>query len=217
VPGPLDRSGARRHPPSIFIPLAETTGLIVPLGRQIVAQAASALARWHRDRPGLGLSINLSVAQLKEDDRFIDYVRATLAREGLPPAAIEFEVTESIFLDPALPVVDRRLRELVAMGIGLAIDDFGTGYSSLGYLRRFPFAAIKIDRSFVREIGSDNGRAIVEAIVGLGLNLKKRLVAEGVETSPQLELVRHLGCHEAQGYLLGRPEPADAVPALLAA
>ena len=144
-----------------------------------MAQAASALARWHRDRPGLGLSINLSVAQLKEDDRFIDFVRATLAREGLPPASIEFEVTESIFLDPALPVVDRRLRELVAMGIGLAIDDFGTGYSSLGYLRRFPFAAIKIDRSFVREISSDNGRAIVEAIVGLGLNLKKRLVAEG--------------------------------------
>jgi diguanylate cyclase (GGDEF)-like protein len=205
-------------PPSLFIPVAEETGLICPLGRRIVSQAASALHQWCRGHPDLVLSVNLSVVQLKADDGFVAFVAEALRMHALQPAQLEFEITESLFLDPSLPVVDRRLRDLVDLGVRLAIDDFGTGYSSLNYLRRLPFNAIKIDQSFVRDVSDDTrGRAIIEAIVGLGRSLDKRLVAEGVETQAQLDVIRQLGCHEAQGYLLGRPQPAQDVPRLLAA
>lgn len=205
-------------PPSLFIPVAEETGLICPLGRRIVTQAASALHQWCRSQPDLVLSVNLSVVQLKADDGFVAFVAEALRTHALQPAQLEFEITESLFLDPSLPVVDRRLRDLVGLGVRLAIDDFGTGYSSLNYLRRLPFNAIKIDQSFVRDVTDDKrGRAIIEAIVGLGRSLDKRLVAEGVETQAQLDVIRQLGCHEAQGYLLGRPQPAQDVPRLLAA
>ena len=205
-------------PPGRFIPVAEETGLICPLGRKIVTQATTMLGEWRLRQPELLLSINLSVVQLKADEGFVPFVAHELREHGLEPGQLEFEVTESLFLDPSLPVVDRRLRDLVGLGVRLAIDDFGTGYSSLNYLHRLPFTAIKIDRSFVRDVASDaRGRAIIEAIVGLGRSLDKRLVAEGVETEAQLGVIKELGCHEAQGYLLGRPQPATDVAPLLAA
>jgi diguanylate cyclase len=164
------------------------------------------------------LSVNLSVVQLKADDGFVPFVADALHRHGLRPRQLEFEITESLFLDPALAKVERRLGELVGLGVRLAIDDFGTGYSSLGYLQRLPFNAIKIDRAFVRDVAVDSrGRAITEAIVTLGRSLEKRLVAEGVENDAQLDLVKELGCHEAQGYLLGRPQPATEAARLLPA
>jgi diguanylate cyclase (GGDEF)-like protein len=205
-------------PPNRFIPLAEETGLILPLGRQVVAQAAATLAQWRQRRHGLTLSINVSAVQLKADDGFVDYVARVLEEERLDPSALELEVTESVFIDPALPVVERRLRQLVELGLRLAIDDFGTGYSSLGYLRRFPFAAIKIDRSFVRDMAEDeSSRAIIEAMVNLGHSLGKRLIAEGVETHAQLQLLKDLGCHEGQGFMLGRPETEERIAWLVAA
>ena len=154
--------------------------------------------------------------QLKADDDFVRFVADALHRHELEPGQLEFEITESLFLDPALATVDRRLRELAGLGVRLAIDDFGTGYSSLGYLQRLPFNAIKIDRSFVRDITIDGGgRVITEATIALGRRLGKRLVAEEVETDAQLEIVKELDCDEAQGYLLGRPQPAEEASRLL--
>ena len=182
-----------------------------------MAQATAALSEWRR-HPGLMLSVNLSVVQLKADNGFVAFVADALRAHGLGADQLEFELTESVFLDPSLAVVDRHLRDLADLGVRLAIDDFGTGYSCLSYLRRLPFNAIKIDRSFVRDVATDpSGRAIVEAIVALGHSLDKRLVAEGVETEAQLDAVAALGCDEAQGYYLGRPQPATAVTPLLAA
>ncbi len=195
-------------PPGRFIGLAEETGSIVELGRWVVDRACTDLAAAPLRGSGLRLSINLSVVQLKRDHGFIDFVRATLARHDLAPDRLELEVTESLFLDPSLPMLGRRLAELAAMGVHLSIDDFGTGYSSLAYINRFPFDRIKIDRSFVHAVGQDKGsQAIVRAIVGLTEALAKKTTAEGVEEADQLAFLDQLHCNEAQGYLFGRPVP----------
>ena len=204
-------------PPAEFIPLAEETGLIVPIGSWVLRASCAQLERWHRlGHDSLQLAVNLSARQFQEKD-LVATIAAAIQASGLAPGSVELELTESVIMRDANETA-RRLRELTALGIKLAIDDFGTGYSSLNYLHRLPFTAIKIDRSFVRDVASDaRGRAIIEAIVGLGRSLDKRLVAEGVETEAQLGVIKELGCHEAQGYLLGRPQPATDVAPLLAA
>ncbi|HET6468142.1 MAG TPA: EAL domain-containing protein [Geminicoccaceae bacterium] len=213
-----------RHPrrglltPSQFVPLAEDSGLICPIGRAVLTAGCRRLAGWQRLAPSLRLAVNLSVVQLKADDGLVEFVDRTLRASGLEPGRLELEITESLFVDPGLPILAQRLQDLVALGVRLSIDDFGTGYSSLAYLKRFPFDRIKIDRSFVHDVEADSGaRAIVQTIIALGHSLEKTITAEGVETGAQLEFLRHQRCDEAQGFLFGRPVEGDGIAPLLAA
>ncbi|MCB2055006.1 MAG: EAL domain-containing protein [Geminicoccaceae bacterium] len=197
-------------PPVQFIGFAEETGLICELGRQVVEATLRDMAPRLRADPSLRLSINTSVVQLKRDPGYVAFVAEALAAASVPARQLEIEVTESLFLDPAFDSFGLRLRALAEAGVHLSIDDFGTGYSSLAYLNRFPFSRIKIDRSFVHAIEIDDGaRAIVQAIVGLGNSLEKATTAEGVEKESQMAFLGDLGCHEVQGFLLGRPQPLE--------
>jgi len=196
--------------PDRFIELAEETGLIVPLGAEILAQACAEAVRWQRDRPGLRVSVNVAGAQLT-DPSFVPAVAAVLASTGLEPHLLGLEITESTLMADTDTAAET-LRAIAALGVHLALDDFGTGYSSLTYLRRFPVAALKIDRSFVAGIGQDRED---EAIVGMILNLSRtlglRVVAEGVETAGQRDQLRRWGCPFMQGFHFGRPMPAEQV------
>jgi diguanylate cyclase (GGDEF)-like protein/PAS domain S-box-containing protein len=196
-----------RISPAIFIPIAEASGTIREIGAWVLATACRDAAGWSRP---LRLSVNLSPAQFKGID-LPRAVRETLARTGLPPARLELEITEGVLIDDpdsAFAV----LSEIKAQGVRLALDDFGTGYASLGYLRRFPFDTLKIDKSFVQAIGQDAGSdAIVRAVIGLGLSLGLDVIAEGVETPQQLAFLGAQKCNEVQGFLLGRPLPAAAL------
>jgi len=197
--------------PGDFIPLAEETGLIVPLGDWVLQQACLTAASW----PGtVKVAVNLSAAQFKANG-LVAAVAEALATSGLPPGRLELEITETVLLHDSKAAV-AILSELRAFGVRIAMDDFGTGYSSLGYLRSFPFDKIKIDQSFVRDIGSsEDCRAIVRAVTGLGLSLGIATTAEGVETREQLDQVRAEGCQEVQGYFFSRPVPAGEVTAVL--
>ncbi len=197
--------------PAEFIPLAEEIGLIVPIGEWVLRQACAEAAAWPDD---LKVAVNLSPVQFKKGN-LPQVVFATLASAGLPAARLELEITESIFLansDTNLAT----LRRLRALGVGISMDDFGTGYSSLSYLRAFPFDKIKIDRSFISELGeSADCMAIIKAIANLGSNLGIPTLAEGVETKKQLAWLRDAGCTEMQGYLFSRPVPAREIAGLL--
>ncbi|MCU1454399.1 MAG: diguanylate cyclase/phosphodiesterase with sensor(s) [Acidimicrobiales bacterium] len=206
--------------PKEFVPIAEETGLIVALGRRVLERSCAVAAGW-RTRPGLEqlpVTVNLAARQLT-DPGLLDDVRETLARAGLPPAALCLEVTESALvndLDHAVNALD----QLRAMGIRLAIDDFGTGYATLEHVRRFSMAnQLKIDQSFVAELGgaSRADRAIVQATVVLAKALGMSTVAEGVETEIQRAVLVELGCDFGQGYLFSRAVPADELARLLAA
>lgn len=206
-----------RHPerglvgPDEFIPLAEETGLIVPLGAWVLQQACSDTAAWPHT---IKVAVNVSAAQFK-DPGLVTAVLSALTASGLDPRRLELEITETALLSDASATV-AVLHALRAKGVRIAMDDFGTGYSSLGYLRSFPFDKIKIDRSFVREIEtSADCKAIVRAVTSLGLNLGIATTAEGVETAAQFEQVRAEGCDQAQGYLFSRPVPAGDITALL--
>ncbi|MEZ5836441.1 MAG: EAL domain-containing protein [Geminicoccaceae bacterium] len=210
-----------RHPqrglvaPGAFITFAEETGLICELGRLVLRKSCRELVQRTDAGGRVRLSVNASVVQLRCDPDFVDFVKNVLHETGLPAGRLEIEVTESLFLDPALALVGQQLEGLAGLGIQLSIDDFGTGYSSLAYLNRFPFSRIKIDRSFVNQLSVDpHSQAIVSAIVGLGHSLHKSTTAEGVENAEQLTLLAGLGCDEVQGFLLGRPQPLDAFPQL---
>jgi EAL domain-containing protein (putative c-di-GMP-specific phosphodiesterase class I) len=200
-------------PPDAFIPLAEDTGLIVPLGAWVLREACRQLAYWHRAIPAtreLRISVNLSVRQI-EDARFLDIVRDTLAATGLPPSSLQLEVTESMLANDTERTIDT-LTRLRALGIRVAIDDFGTGYSSLSYLTRFPVDTVKIDQGFVRAINerTDNA-AIIQAIVGLAQTFDLEVVAEGIETLEDQGRLTALGCTVGQGYLFSRPLDAASV------
>ncbi|MGH9307545.1 MAG: putative bifunctional diguanylate cyclase/phosphodiesterase, partial [Acidimicrobiales bacterium] len=200
-------------PPIEFIPLAEETGLIVPLGRWILGEACSTMARMRRDLPGAkdaNISVNLSARQLS-DPELIPAIATALRSSGLPASALIMEVTETALMaDAASAVVT--MAEIRALGVQLAIDDFGTGYSSLAHLRSFPVEFIKIDKSFVAGLGHNrDDEAIASTIASLGRALGLTVIAEGVETAQQLDQVRQLGCDLYQGYLLSRPVPADQV------
>jgi diguanylate cyclase (GGDEF)-like protein/PAS domain S-box-containing protein len=199
--------------PSEFIAVAEDSGLIVPLGAWVLAEACRQVVAWNGERPAeqaLSLSVNLSARQLGEPG-LVETVRTTLAEAGIDPAHVDIwlEVTETLVLrDPETAAA--RLTELRALGVRLAVDDFGTGYSSLSYLRRFPVSALKIDRAFVAGLGhSAEDEAIVLAMVRLAHALGLHVVAEGVESLVQLTRLQEIGCDYAQGFLLQVPLPAD--------
>ncbi len=199
--------------PAEFIPLAEETGLILPLGLHVLETACREAAGWPGDCP---VAVNLSPVQFRDPD-LTRTVAAILERTGLPPHRLELEVTEG-FLIERPEQARTTLLGLRALGVGIALDDFGTGYSSLSYLSRFPFDRIKIDRSFVRGLEQDrDAAAIVRAIVGLGHSLRMAVTAEGVETDQQLVLLGREGCDRIQGFLLGRPMPPEQARALLGA
>ena len=202
--------------PAAFIPLAEETGLIVPIGQWVLETAAKQLKAWHDiGYRNLSMAVNVATRQFR-DAHFREIVAQTIANVGIPACTLELEITEGVLLENSEHTRDI-LNQLRAMQIHLAIDDFGTGYSSLSYLKRFPIDRVKIDQSFVRDISIDgDDLAIVRAIIALARALKLRVVAEGVETREQLALLRAEGCDEYQGYFFARPMAGDDIPRWLA-
>ena len=200
--------------PAEFIPVAEDTGLAIPLGSHILQLACADLARWQRDRlidEGFALHVNLSPASSPTRSCRRRWPRI-LDTAGIDGDRLWLEVTESVLMEDANFILTA-LADLQAFGVHFAIDDFGTGYSSLAYLKRFPVEALKIDKSFVDGLGTDpESDAIVAAIIGLAHTLHLRTVAEGVETTEQLERLRELGCEMLQGFLLSVPVPAPSIP-----
>jgi EAL domain-containing protein (putative c-di-GMP-specific phosphodiesterase class I) len=190
----------------MFIPIAEATGLIVPLGLHVLEIACKRALEWQGGEFPVQVAVNVSAVQFFRDD-FVESVRRVLAKTGLAGDLLEFELTESVLL-PGVDQTIMKMNELRAMGVSLSIDDFGTGYSSLSYLGRLPFSALKIDRSFVQELNGNpcSGR-MIETIVALAHIFDMTVTVEGVETAAQLQAIQQFGCKEAQGYLLGRPTP----------
>lgn len=204
-------------PPDVFIPLAERTGEIIPIGRWVLEEAVATVRAWQVSHPahlGMYVSVNLSARQL-HDPRFVDHTRNVLAETGLAPANLILELTETVLAVDTDQVAER-LNELKTLGVQLAVDDFGTGYSSLSYLRRFPIDIVKIDRSFVKGSEADpQSAALLAGVVTLGESLQLRTLAEGVETDQQAETLRHLHCQLAQGFHFSRPLPATGMDLLL--
>jgi diguanylate cyclase (GGDEF)-like protein len=193
--------------PGVFIEAAEENGLIVPIGKRVLDQACAQAVSWRDQGHPIRVSVNLSPRQFSEPDLDAD-VRAVLARTGLDPRLLCVEITENTLMREG--TAGETLERLRGQGIAASIDDFGTGYSSLAYLQRFPIDELKIDRAFVRELGTKaNAPALVAAIVGVARALDLHVVAEGIETEAQLDQVRALGCDTAQGYLIMRPQPPE--------
>jgi diguanylate cyclase (GGDEF)-like protein/PAS domain S-box-containing protein len=196
-------------PPSRFIPLAEETGLIIPLGRWVLREACERARDWRAHYTGrrpLQMSVNLSARHF-QDPSLLDDVRQALSDSGLEPWALTLEITESVLMHSSEATLER-LQALKSLGLNLAIDDFGTGYSSLGYLQQFPIDVLKIDRSFVEAVGTpDADPVLARAIIALGRTLQIETVAEGIERPEQRDGLRTLGCTMGQGYLFARPMP----------
>ena len=203
-------------PPGKFIPLAEETGLIIPIGEWVLRQAAYDLIRL--EETGLPLewiSVNVSAMQIHRSN-FADTVYGVLVESGCDPEKLELEITESAIMNSVEYVIEVS-RKLKGMGVRLALDDFGTGYSSLSYLKRFPLDKLKIDQSFVRDLPHDADDAVISgAIIGLGHNLGLKVIAEGVEKAEQEQFLREKGCEEAQGFLYSRPVPFTTLLELIA-
>jgi EAL domain-containing protein (putative c-di-GMP-specific phosphodiesterase class I) len=201
--------------PQAFIALAESTGLILPLGQWVLETACQQLAFWAKQphTAHLSLAINVSARQLREP-HFVRQVLTCLQRTGAPPHRLRMELTESVLIDQVEPTI-AKMNKLKAEGIGFSLDDFGTGYSSLSYLKRLPVDVLKIDRTFVRDVLSDpNDAAIARTIVALGQSLGLAVVAEGVESPEQRTLLAGHGCQAFQGYLYGEPMPIDKLEAI---
>ncbi|HQU01835.1 MAG TPA: EAL domain-containing protein, partial [Acetobacteraceae bacterium] len=188
-------------PPSRFIPLAEANGMIHDIGDFVLESACREAASWEKK---LTISVNLSAVQFN-DPLLPERIASILAQSGLPPDRLELEITETMLLGHDDSVLTS-LRAIHALGVKVALDDFGVGYSSFGYLRRFPFDRLKIDRSFINELCSDDkADAIIASIIHLADELGLQITAEGVESPAQLARLQELGCHQVQGYLLGHP------------
>jgi diguanylate cyclase (GGDEF)-like protein len=198
--------------PSVFIPMAEEIGLIVPIGRWVLKRACNEAASWPQN---IKIAVNLSSVQFQSGD-LLSTVNDALAASGLLPNRLELEITESIFLEKSEENL-AILKQLRDIGVHISMDDFGTGYSSLSYLRSFPFDKIKIDQSFIRDLSTNqNSVAIVRAVCALGRSFGACTTAEGVETEDQVKRLMAEGCAEVQGYLFGEAKPAAEIPALIA-
>ena len=190
--------------PLEFIPVAEETGLILPIGERVLAEACKQAVSWRNDGVKLNVSVNISARQFFESD-LVELVRTTAAESGLDPTWLTIEVTESILMD-RVEQATQMLRELRKLGFKISIDDFGTGYSSLSYLKRFEVDEVKIDRSFLTEVArSREDRALVTAVTYLSHKLGARVCAEGVEEEGQLKFLKKVKCDEFQGYICSRP------------
>jgi len=203
--------------PADFIPVAEETGLIVPIGQWVLNEACAQVRQWQLDSPShraLSLSVNLSARQVAQPD-LLDRIKEALATSTLNPHCLKLEITESVVMENAEAAV-LMFKQLRSLGVQLSIDDFGTGYSSLSYLHRFPLNYLKIDRSFVTRLTTDNDNAIVRTISTLARNLGMEVIAEGIETDEQYQQLKMLGCEYGQGFLFSRPVNNDAVAHLLA-
>jgi diguanylate cyclase (GGDEF)-like protein len=197
--------------PSVFIPLAEQSGLMLQLGEFVLRRALADGARW----PNLTIAVNLSPLQIR-DAKLVDLVGAAIKDAGMTASRVVLEVTEGVLIDDPEDTL-LRLEALRLLGVNLALDDFGTGYSSLSYLQKFPFGQLKIDRAFVASLGTTgNAGAIIQSIVTLGHALGMKVLAEGVETDEQRVLLRLAGCDEMQGFLFAKPRPAEAIDKLMA-
>lgn len=211
-----------RHPqrglvgPDEFIPLAEETGLIVRIGEWALQAACREAVNWPiaPGTEGLFVSVNLSPRQLS-DVHILTRIKLALTESGLPPNRLELELTESILADQSSQAV-HTLMKIAEMGVRLVLDDFGTGYSSLAYLKHFPIAKLKIDRGFVMDLpGNLDDRSICDAVIGLGRSLDVTVLAEGIETREQADMLARMGCQQAQGYFFSRPIPAEAFRQIL--
>ena len=204
-------------PPSQFIPIAEDSGLILPIGRWVLREACRQAREWQdAGLPFKRISVNVSAAEFRHKD-FVEGVRTILAETGFEASRLELELTEGVLMDDAESTASV-LKALKAMGLHLAVDDFGTGYSSLSYLQQFPIDVLKMDQSFVQRISSDpNDTTIVRAIIDMGRNLKHRVIAEGIETQEQLAFLQARHCSEGQGYLFSRPLAATQMASLIRA
>jgi diguanylate cyclase (GGDEF)-like protein/PAS domain S-box-containing protein len=204
-------------PPNVFIPIAEDSGLIVPLGRWVLQRACSDAAAFQRDCPGAqerALSVNVSARQLQRPE-IVDEVREALVASGLEPHRLVLEITESMMIDDVELMIER-LSALRELGVLVAVDDFGTGYSSLNYIRRLPVNQLKIDKSFIDDVDDDDQQGkLTAAIVDIARGLDLQCVAEGIERSGQHEQLKQLGCEFGQGFLMARPMDADALLELL--
>jgi diguanylate cyclase (GGDEF)-like protein len=193
-------------PPTKFIPIAEETGLIIPLGMYILERACADAVTWQEISPDpIQVAVNVSSIQFARDG-FVDQVAEVLRQSGLSAKLLQIELTESVMLAGTERAAET-MRRLGALGVSIAIDDFGTGYSCFSYLPRLPFNALKIDRSFVKDLGSVEMKAMIQSLVTLAHNLDMQVVVEGIETVQQLETIRSMGGNQVQGYLLGRPTP----------
>lgn len=204
-------------PTDQFISVAEASGLIGDIGRWVLDAACAQARRWQENGVPIRVAVNLSAIEFRHPNLPAE-IRGTLARHRLAPDRLELEITESAYMERESDAPHPGLEEVRRLGVRVAIDDFGTGWSSLAYLKWLPFDVLKIDRSFVRNLGEDpRDEAIVATIVTLARQLDKTVVAEGVESEAQLQALRRLGCHEAQGFLLGRPGRPETIAGLLAA
>lgn len=210
-----DRPGHGAVSPAVFVPLLETLGLIVPVGRWVIDNVCRQIAAWQRSDIGaVEVSVNVSGHQLIEGDLIAD-IAASLAKTGVAAHWLEVELTESSLMENTKHTI-ASLQRLRAMGVKISIDDFGTGYSSLAYLRRFPIDTLKIDIAFIREVTSNpQDAAITRTIIELAHSLELRVVAEGVESQAQLAFLKAAGCDQIQGYLFSRPLPMQELERLL--
>jgi diguanylate cyclase len=199
--------------PDVFIRLAEESGLILALGEWVLRQACTEAAGWG---PPLKLAVNLSPLQFMHDD-LVGLIDRVLQETGLEPDRLDLEITEGLLIKDATGALATLVR-LKALGVRISMDDFGTGYSSLSYFRMFPFDKVKIDRSFVHDmIDNAQARAIIRSVIGLGRGLGVPVLAEGVETPEQLDMLRAEGCDQVQGYLISRPNPIHFFDAIVLA
>jgi EAL domain-containing protein (putative c-di-GMP-specific phosphodiesterase class I) len=201
-------------PPSEFIPIAEETSLIVPIGTWVLNEACLQAASWSKD---VKVTVNLSPVQFEHGDLY-EVVADALHRSGLPANRLELEITEGLLLRDSY-AINELLHKLRALGISISLDDFGTAYASLSYLRSFPFDKIKIDRSFMRDVDHPERAdcvAIINAVAGLARQLQMGTVAEGVETAEHVNTAMIAGCDQVQGFYFSRPVPAQEVELLLA-
>jgi len=200
--------------PAEFIPIAEQTGLIVSIGNFVLSEALSKTALWQKTIPDLKMAVNLSPSQFR-DPKLVQSVKHSIKQSGVGSEHLELEITEGVLMS-GHAYIDAALSGLKDLGVSIAMDDFGTGYSSLGYLRNYPFDVLKIDQTFVRDITVDQAdRELINAAVAMAHGLNLLVVAEGVETVEQLDYLKSIGCDCAQGYLFGKPVPADDFTQLL--